>query len=357
MKQFPYCTLLCSTLLFCATHVLADQVTMKNGDRLSGTILKYDGKNLVIKSEFAGPVTIPWDAVTALSSTAPIHVELKDGQTVVGVVTTTPDSKLQIATQTTGTVSAAHESVAAIRSEDEHKAYQAEIDRYRNPRLIDLWAGNLDLGFADSHGNSNTKTFTLSANAIRATPRDKISVFYTSIFASSDASGPSLTTANAKRGGIDYNLNFAKKLFAFGAVNLETDQFQSLDLRFVPAGGLGYHAIKSERTALDLEVGASADREFFSTGLNRTFAEVLLGEEFTHKFNKVSSIHERLVLYPNVSSIGDYRMNFDTSMVTVIRRFLSWQFSVSDRYLTNPIAGKKGNDVLFTTGFRLTFAK
>ena len=30
--------------------LLADQVTMKNGDRLSGAIVKYDGKNLVLKS-------------------------------------------------------------------------------------------------------------------------------------------------------------------------------------------------------------------------------------------------------------------------------------------------------------------
>ena len=356
MKQTSCCTLLWSTLLFCATGALADQVTLKNGDRLSGTIVKYDGKNLVIKSELAGQVTIPWDAVTALSSAAPVHVELKDGQTVVGAVTTAPDSKLQIATQATGTVTAARESVSAIRSDDEQKAYQADIDRFRNPRLVDLWIGTLDLGFADSHGNSNTETFTLSASAARVTSRDKIGVAFTSIFAASDASGSRLTTADAKRGGIDYNLNVHKKLFVFGSVNLETDQFQSLDLRFVPAGGLGYHAIRTENTALDLQVGASVNREFFSTGLNRTSEEVLFGEEVTHRFSKSSSLHERLVLYPNLSSGGDYRMNFDTTMVTTIRKFLSWQFSVSDRYLTNPVPGKKGNDILFTTGFRLTFA-
>ena len=35
--------------------LFADQVTMRNGDHLSGAIVKYDGKNLVLKSEFAGP--------------------------------------------------------------------------------------------------------------------------------------------------------------------------------------------------------------------------------------------------------------------------------------------------------------
>jgi len=60
---------------------------MKNGDRLSGAIVKYDGKNLILKSEFAGQVTIPWDAVTAITSSDPLNVGLKDGQMLVGVVT------------------------------------------------------------------------------------------------------------------------------------------------------------------------------------------------------------------------------------------------------------------------------
>ena len=38
------------------SEVLADQVSLKNGDRLSGTIIKYDGENLILKSEFAGEV-------------------------------------------------------------------------------------------------------------------------------------------------------------------------------------------------------------------------------------------------------------------------------------------------------------
>ena len=85
----------------------------------------------------------------------------------------------------------------------------------------------------------------MGANAVRATSRDKIMVNYTQIYSSSNASGTSLTTANAKRGGINYNLNVAPKMFVFGLVNLETDEFQSLELRFAPAGGVGYHAMKN----------------------------------------------------------------------------------------------------------------
>ena len=43
---------LCPSLLF------ADQIVLKNGDRLTGTIEKSDDKTLLIKTEFAGEVSV-----------------------------------------------------------------------------------------------------------------------------------------------------------------------------------------------------------------------------------------------------------------------------------------------------------
>ena len=352
-------------ILLLAQALMADQVTLKNGDRLSGSILKYDGKNLVVKSDLAGEITIAWENVTGVTSTQPLNVTLKDGQRVVGIVTT-DGTKFQIATKETGNVSAARESVQFIRSQPEQTAYDTEIDRYRNPRLIDLWTGTFDLGFAQTQGNTDTKTFTLGANAVRATSRDKILVNYTEIYSSSNASGTKLTTANAKRGGIAYNLNVAPKMYVFGLVNLENDQFQHLDLRFAPAGGVGYHAIKKPDTTLDLSLGASLDQEFFTAplgapagtgGVSHSYAEILFGEEYNHKFTKTFSMHENLVMYPNLTKGGEFRLNFDISAVAAIKKWMSFQVSASDRYLTDPLPGLKTNDILFTTGLRFTFAK
>jgi len=336
--------------------LLADQVVLKNGDRLSGSIIKYDGKNLVMKSELGGEVTIPWENVTGVTSTGPLYVTLKDGQKIVGVVTT-DGTKFNVATKDTGNVTAAREVVQYIRSEAEQKAYDTEIDRYTNPRLIDLWTGTFNLGFTQTAGNTETETFTLGASAVRATTRDKITVTYTQIYSSSNASGPDLTTANAKRGGIDYNLNVAPKMFVFGLVDLENDQFQSLNLRFAPAGGVGYHAIKNKNTVLDLSLGASLDREFFDGGVDQSYAELLFGEELTHSFSKTISMHENLAMFPNLSSTGNFRLNFDISGAAAIKKWMAFQISASDRYLSDPLPGRKTNDILFTTGLKFTFAK
>src|SRR5437867_11601768 len=54
----------------------ADQVTLKNGDRLTGKIEKKDGASLTIKSDIFAPVTIPWEAVTQVTSDEPLTVVL-----------------------------------------------------------------------------------------------------------------------------------------------------------------------------------------------------------------------------------------------------------------------------------------
>ncbi|MGH9675092.1 MAG: DUF481 domain-containing protein, partial [Bryobacteraceae bacterium] len=235
--------------------------------------------------------------------------------------------------------------------------YELEMERFRNPRVVDLWTGVVDLGYTSAKGNTETVTLSSTANATRSTSRDKIAVFFTSIYSRNDTSGVSLLTANTIRGGVNYSLNVSPKAFVFGSVDLEFDEFQGLDLRFVPAAGVGWHAVKNDRTTFDVFTGASMNREFFVTGLSRTSGEVLLGNELVHKINSTLSFRERLVVYPNFTDTGSFRINFDTSLAAALRQWLALQVSLSDRFLSNPLPGRKKNDVIITTGVRLTFAR
>ena len=99
-----------------ATAALADQVTLKNGDRLTGTIGKSDAKTLLIKTDLAGDVNIQWDAVTSIVSTQTLHLALKDGQTIVGTVTTA-DGKFEVTTKDTGAVAATKDNVVGVRDD------------------------------------------------------------------------------------------------------------------------------------------------------------------------------------------------------------------------------------------------
>jgi putative salt-induced outer membrane protein YdiY len=355
--------LLMAVLCFLVVSARADQVTLKNGDRLTGTIVKSDAKIMLIKTEFAGEVSVQWDAVTSITSTQPLHLGLKDGETVVGTVATS-DGKFEVATKTTGEVTAPKDTVVAVRNDEEQKAYDAEIARLRNPRLTDFWSGILDTGLSVTRGNSATLTYNLSAKAARVTTRDKISVYSTAVYATDATTPPSRTTAHAIRGGIRGDLNVDDRLFVFGFSDFEFDQFQHLDLRNVLGGGLGYHVINTKNTVFDVFGGGDFEQEYFSpnpptepTSLTRKSGEIVLGEELNTKANNRTTFSEKFSLFPNVSNVGEYRFQLDATAATRLKTWLSWQVTYSDRYLSDPLPGLKKNDVLLSTGLRLTFGK
>lgn len=352
-----FCSRSIALLLSFSAALFADQITLKNGDRLTGQIVKSDTKELVLKSEFAGTVTIQWAAIDAIASTSPLFVHLATGETLNGPVTTT-DGKFVIGTGSAGTITATKDKVTAIESKEEEAAYEKAIERLKNPSLLDLWTGFIDTGLSLDRGTADATAFNAAFNAARSTPRDKITVYFTSLYSKNKTNGVTVLGADADRGGIRYDANFGKKSFAFGAVDLEYDKFQNLDLRAVFGGGLGQHLVKTDRTVFDLFAGGALDKEFFFNNLERTAGEIQAGDTFAYKFNKTTQITQALVFFPNLTYGGQFRANFDTSMVTQLKKWLGFHITLSDRYLSNPPqTGIKKNDLLLTTGIRITFAR
>lgn len=356
-----------AVLLSIGSAALADQVTLKNGDRLTGTIISGDSKTLVLKSEFAGEVTIQWDAITGIDSSENLNLTLKDGKRLSGKIVTR-DGRFEV-TGAAGGADAAKDTVVAVRSDAEQKAYDTQAEKLAHPKLTYFWSGLFDTGLALTRGNSATASYTLAAKGIRETPRDKLTLYSTYIYANDDTSPPKRTTANSLRTGARFDYNLSPRTFVFALADFETNELQNLDLRSAFGGGFGYHVIKTDNTVLDVFGGFSYDRDKFGAYLDpgpppipiaaRTVnsAEVLVGEELDKKFSKRTTFSERFTFYPNISHAGDYRYQFDTSFATHLNSWMSWQFTFSDHYISYPPPGLKGNDLLLSTGFRVTWGK
>jgi putative salt-induced outer membrane protein YdiY len=329
----------------------AGQLTLKNGDRITGTIVRSDGKTVTIKSTYAGEINVAMSAVESIVSDEPLAVATADGSTVVGPVATECGT-LAVNSAPARSVSVPLAAVAALRS----KAEQALFERRRDAEIYQLWSGTVDTGFSLTRGNSDTTTFTAGLNATRQTAKDKITVYATNVFARNSTSGTAITSASAVRGGARYDVNVSDRVFMFGSLDLEHDRLQRLDLRSVLGSGFGWHARKSERTNLDVFGGATLDRENFDTQPDRTTSEALVGQELSHKLASRMTVRQRLAFYPNLNDSGEFRLNVDTTAVTPITKWIGVQVTVSNRYVSGVEAPGHRNDVLVATGLRFTFA-
>jgi len=328
-----------------------DQVTLKNGDIITGSIIKKDGDKLTVKSEFLGEVTMPWTAVTAVKSDTPLFVGLPNGNQANGKVSTAGNN-MEIEAPA-GPQSAPLTGVSTIRDQAEQDKYE----RLQHPGLLELWAGYFDLGVALARGNARTGTLTTAFNATRPTQNDKTTVYFNQIYSTATINGTNGTTAQAVRGGLSYDHNVSPRVF-FNVLNdYEYDRFQNLDLRFVAGGGLGYHAINHENLKLDVLGGGDYERENFTNNLIRNSAEAYWGDVLSYKVSGATSLTQSFRMFDNLSQTGEYRFNFDLGAATTLKKWLTWQVSASDRFLSNPDFGRQRNDILLTTGFRVSFAR
>ena len=350
--------------------LFADQVSLKNGDRLTGTIVKSDAKTLVLKTEAAGDVTFQWSAIDAITSTQPLHVGLAGGQIVVGPVAT-KDGQIQVTTQTAGVVTASKDSVQVIRSDSEQAAYDAAMERLQHPHLGDFWSGTLDTGLSLTRGNSATLSYTLAGRAVRQTDRDKITVYTSAVYGKNDTTSPSQVIAHQITGGVRADINFRPRWFAFAATDFNSNALQNLNLQNVIDGGIGTHLIKTKNAQFDVFAGAGYNQEFFGAytlpnpapppatlvfaAVTQRNAEANVGEQFDTKLGSRSTFSETFNYFPNLSGPSGYRYTFNTVLSTAISKWLGWQFSLNDNFLSNPPTGIKGNDLLLSTGLRLTF--
>ncbi|MFY9646039.1 MAG: DUF481 domain-containing protein [Terriglobales bacterium] len=370
--------------LLLAIPAFADQIVLKNGDKITGSITKSDGKILVIHTDAAGDITLKFDAIQSITSAGDLNVTL-GGKTAVGPVTTT-GTDVVVATKTAGTVEAPIGSVTLVRSPAEQAAYEKSL----HPGFGEGWAGGANLGFALTAGNSETKNLNIGFNAVRTGFHDKLILYENSIYATTSKAAlqpisPSLTTSNSNGGGLRYDRDFAPRVFGFGSADFFNNSLQNLDLRYILGGGIGFHAIKTPNTTLDFLAGINFTHESFS-GLmeanptpppvtltynhSDSSAALTVGDNFTHKIGKNSVFTQGFLLYPSFSQTNiafpdatpdDVRIlrgSFNLGFVTKLNKWFGWQLTLGDVFDNHPLASNppiERNDITVATGLNFTF--
>ena len=359
-KLFFWAALVAMTVV----SVDADTVAMKNGDRLSGTITGSDGKIVTIKTDFAGEIKAPWSAIKEVTSDSTFFVVTPDQKTVSGKITleATDAASDLVVHASAGDVRVPLDKLSLIRSQDAETAYEKSL----HPPLWDDWKGGVSLGFALARGNSETTNLSLGFNAARKALHDQISLSESSIYSSNDVPGGGVT-ANEDLGDARYDHDiYDALLFVFVSGDFTHDQLQGLNLRQIYTGGLGWHAINTAKTTLDVVAGGNYTRESYSpvpgstttVGQNRNLAGVTTGEDFKHEFGSITQFTEDFNFYPDLSDTGQYRFALDAGAVTKVSKWLGWNVTLSDRYVSDPpIEGTKKNDLVFSTGLAASFGR
>jgi putative salt-induced outer membrane protein YdiY len=225
-----------------------DEIILKNGTRVLGTITFMDEKKLRVKTSYADKLIIKWDKVDQIYSHEPLSVEVveKDGD---------PDGDGFFETY-------------KINSNSLQDNESFSLDRVKGINLPDYrYKGGLDIGGNRTKGNSEATAFNASTNGKFWTDRHRAFLFGTYAFASADGEDE----AKNARGALRYDYSFTKKFFATADEFLEYDRFQGLDIRSATSVGLGYQVFDMDSHHLSGTIGPGyVYQKFREEGTTRT---------------------------------------------------------------------------------------
>ena len=328
-----FARLLLPLLLFSlVVRVSANEVTLKNGDRLSGKIVEESEEAVTIETEYAGKITI-----------ARKHIERIGEPKVSARVEKAP--------------AAAEKPVAAVAAKPKPAAavVPPKPRLFRGP-FIEGWEGNANVGFSYTSGNSNYTTMSTGLRAVKAGSDDNLTVYARSLWYSNRNSGRMVTTQNAFWGGGRYDRNLNHKNFLFVSYDFERDRPRKLNFRSVVGGGFGMHLVKKENTELDVILGGGWNRTW-QAGPNTDTPEALAGSTLKHRFHEKLRLQNSITFFQNITDGAEYRFIFDSTLSVDVTKRIGVFITVGDRFNNDPLGNAKKNDFLFTTGMKWNFGK
>ena len=315
----------------CATQ--AAVVLLKNGDRITGRIVKMDHERLEIDPEFSDIIKIKWDDVQSITSERPMSIKLY-GE--VDMPENAGEQRLdRLIVYSLG-------DDGPIRLEDVRAINFAEND-YR---------GYLSAGGNQSSGNSQTEAMNVSGNLIYR----RLEHRYTLDGKYNRGQADGKDTANNGAFSIKYDYFLTRRLY-MGAMNLaETDQFQNLTVRNTGGLLLGYDLLDREHHNLSIGAGPAAVYQDFTTEPATITPSLTwtLRYELMYRGDDIIVFHKQQG-FEDLGHGAATRVNADQGIRVRITQNWRVNFEYDFRYNSLPVAGRQTVDTNIIFGFSYDF--
>ncbi|HEY6376175.1 MAG TPA: DUF481 domain-containing protein [Edaphobacter sp.] len=342
-----------------------DVVVFKNGDRLTGTVMRGVNDTIIFKSDVVGEVTVPMDKVKELRSNGSFVVFKKNEQ-----ITRTPKKpgNITVSDETITVVppSGAPESVPVkdLAFVVDKPTYNKEVAG--NPGIWFGWKGSVGGGVTIVQSTSTGRTYTANIALVRfiptATylpPRTRTTFNLTEVYGklttpvipqTTPPSPDDIAKVHIFDTNLERNKYFTPHMYALYGLSYGHNYSEGLNFRQIYGVGLGWTVIRDSVQLLDLSADVHYERQNFHPP---TPNENLIGSTFAETYRRTLPYN---ILF---TQIGTYTQAWNDLhaysaigavglAMPVYKRF-SLSLNIRNDYLNNPAFGYKKNSFEFLT--------
>jgi hypothetical protein len=366
-----------------------EELTLKNGDRLTGQLLNATGVEIKFKSDLAGEVTVKLENVKELKSYRDFAIVPKDvknardsamvpqGSIKIGdkgiLVTpiSTGTSKIGAAPAepkakpgASGTEAAVVKEVptAKIAFIVDDTTYQKEI--HKRIGWSSGWDGHVTTGTAMIYSTQNSYLFQVDTALKRTVPtvswldpKLRTTINFTLSAGKTTQPGTAETITNIFHVDAERDEYFSPRGYYLQGLSFDHNYAQGLVLQQNYGFGVGATVFKKKDSEFDVTTDLHYESQQFNatanvTELNLHLIGSTLTEAFTRKWGKIH-FDEKLLADIAWNNASAFSAAGTSSVRMPVYKNLAFSVSTIDNFLNNPQVGYKKNSFQFSTGFAL----
>ncbi|MGD8892543.1 MAG: DUF481 domain-containing protein [Desulfobacterales bacterium] len=228
-----------------AGNSLADEVRLKNGDRLTGKVIRMEADKLILKTIYAGEISIVWQEVASIKTDGSVKVVLKDETALEGTTLAIEDGKMKL---DTGKLEApASFSLVDVKAINPEPIKTVKVTTRANVNIT------------NERGNTDSDNYYLDGEFVARTKKNRYKIGGE---LSKEESNGTTTSQNWLAYG-NYSHFLDKKWYLYADTLFEHDEFKDLDLRSTLGVGTGYQIFETQLLNLSISAGlAKVDENF-----------------------------------------------------------------------------------------------
>jgi len=331
------CHLLPLSCLLIPISGLSDEVFLKNGDHLTGTVKTTKDGKLVLETSYSGEIGIKIADIQRVTTDKPVSVTLDDETQMTGILTSPDGAGMRI---------------AADVDQEPLSISMAQVAAITIPEIPGLKIkGQSNLGLDVNRGNTDQDTYHVDAESIFRWPDDRVTLGGSGDL---EKSNGEKTKQQATLGG-KYDRFLNKQWYLYSGLGFEHDKFADLTLRTIVSAGSGYQIYETKRTNLSIEAGPAYIWENYNESENDDYAAAHWGLRFDHFLVEAwkLQVFHRHTLNWNLEDASAYLINSATGLRVPIFGNLQATAQVNFDRNNNPATGAKKNDYeyLLTGGY------
>ena len=269
------------------------------------------------------------------------EIYLKNGDKISGEIVESGEDAVSIESKAIGTVSIKKEFIEKIEGVAEEESVELSLEAEKEV----IWDRNLSLGYNKTSGNTDTSQLSLDLFLNRNEKHKNETTLKGSVYYSSSNKA---MDAQKWYGSGRYAFSFGtdKKWYDFYRLEADHDRFANIDYRLLPSSGVGYWFFDADDIKVMAEMAIGYEYTDYRDATEDSDEVVFVPRVFFERdLLGKSRIKQDITFYPALDDPGDYRLHSETVFTNPVTEKLSLNLSLIEDYDSESVGDAKKNDI------------